>query len=124
MTRGALPEAQADDVNYLGTYVAGLYNRLVSDVAGRQVENEDLVNVPNWLPLQFRIAGGPWFDLQREQVEGYRSELDMRWHAYAPVQLARRRGPADPRGSATVRQPKGPAPGRSRDAVHGRELVR
>jgi alpha,alpha-trehalase len=78
VTRGALPEAQADDVNYPGTYVAGLYNRLVSDVAGRQVENEDLVNVPNWLPLQFRIAGGPWFDLQREQVEGYRSELDMR----------------------------------------------
>ncbi len=57
------PEAEADDVNYPGTYVAGLYNRLVSEVAGREVENEDLVNVPNWLPLRFRIAGGPWFDV-------------------------------------------------------------
>ena len=31
VTRGALPEAKADDVNYPGTYVAGLYNRLTSE---------------------------------------------------------------------------------------------
>ena len=78
MTRGALPEAKADDANYPATYVAGLYNRLVSEVAGRQVENEDLVNVPNWLPLQFRISGGsPWFDMQQPGVEDHRLELDM-----------------------------------------------
>jgi len=35
VTRGALPEAQADGVHYPGTYVAGLYNRTVSQVAGR-----------------------------------------------------------------------------------------
>src|SRR5258707_15038480 len=45
VTRGALPESQADGVNYPGTYVAGLYNRAISKVAGREVENEDLVNV-------------------------------------------------------------------------------
>jgi trehalose/maltose hydrolase-like predicted phosphorylase/beta-phosphoglucomutase-like phosphatase (HAD superfamily) len=78
VTRGALPEAKADDVNYPGTYVAGLYNRLVSDVAGRRVENEDLVNVPNWLPLQFRISGGPWFDVQQSGVEDHLLQLDMR----------------------------------------------
>ncbi|MDX6240292.1 MAG: hypothetical protein QOG10_5112 [Kribbellaceae bacterium] len=78
VTRGALPESQADGVNYPGTYVAGLYNRAVSNVAGREVENEDLVNVPNWLPLRFRIAGGPWFDVQQTDVEGHRYELDMR----------------------------------------------
>jgi beta-phosphoglucomutase-like phosphatase (HAD superfamily) len=65
VTRGALPEAEADGVNYPGTYVAGLYNRLATEVAGRTVVNEDLVNLPNWLPLRFRIAGGPWFDVQR-----------------------------------------------------------
>ncbi|MCH0565795.1 glycoside hydrolase family 65 protein [Streptomyces sp. MUM 2J] len=59
-TRGALPECAADDVHYPGTYVAGCYNRLTSPVAGRQVENEDMVNVPNWLPLRFRPAGGAW----------------------------------------------------------------
>ncbi|MEH0548469.1 glycosyl hydrolase family 65 protein [Streptomyces sp. B21-105] len=59
-TRGALPECTADDVHYPGTYVAGCYDRLTTDVAGRRVENEDMVNVPNWLPLRFRLAGGQW----------------------------------------------------------------
>src|SRR5512133_3519363 len=55
-----------------GTYVAGLYNRLTSTIAGRQVENEDLVNLPNWLPLRFRIVDGPWFDMQQPGVEDHR----------------------------------------------------
>lgn len=59
-TRGALPECAADEVHYPGTYVAGCYNRLTSEVAGRRVENEDLVNVPNWLPLRFRLTGEQW----------------------------------------------------------------
>ncbi|MCW7943772.1 trehalose 6-phosphate phosphorylase [Streptomyces hygroscopicus] len=59
-TRGALPECTADGVHYPGTYVAGCYDRLTSQVAGRQVENEDMVNLPNWLPLRFRLAGRPW----------------------------------------------------------------
>ncbi len=77
VTRGALPEARADGVNYPGTYVAGLYNRLTTDIAGRTVENEDLVNVPNWLPLEFRLAGGPWFDVQRAEVLEHSLELDL-----------------------------------------------
>src|SRR6185437_17161862 len=68
VTRGALPEARADDVHYPGTYLAGLYNRLQTPVAGRMVEHEDLVNVPNWLPLSFRVAGDSWFDVQHNVV--------------------------------------------------------
>ncbi|MGH8824498.1 MAG: HAD-IA family hydrolase [Jiangellaceae bacterium] len=78
VTRGALPEAGADGVSYPGTYVAGLYNRLATEIAGREVVNEDLVNVPNWLPLQFRVAGGVWFDVQRADVLDHHIELDMR----------------------------------------------
>ncbi len=78
VTRGALPEAHADDVNYPGTYVAGLYNRLQSRVAGRTVENEDLVNVPNWLVLTFRMAGEPWFDIRDADVLEHRLHVDMR----------------------------------------------
>ncbi len=79
VTRAALPEAQADGVNYPGTYVAGLYNRLKTEIAGRTVENEDLVNVPNWLPLRFRVAGGPWFDVRSAAVRvlDHRLELDL-----------------------------------------------
>jgi beta-phosphoglucomutase len=76
-TRGALPEATADDVHYPGTYVAGLYNRLVTEIAGRDVENEDLVNVPNWLSLTFRLEDGPWFDMRSADVLDHRIELDM-----------------------------------------------
>ena len=78
VTRGALPEAEADGINYPGTYVAGLYDRAETEIAGRTVENEDLVNVPNWLPLRFRVAGGAWFDAQQADVLEHRFELDMR----------------------------------------------
>jgi len=77
-TRGALPEARADGVNYPGTYVAGLYNRLTSTVAGRQVENEDMVNVPNWLPLDFRVEDGAWVRLGDVDVIDHHQDLDLR----------------------------------------------
>ena len=44
---------------------------------GRTIENEDLVNLPNWLPLTFRIEGSDWFDLQNVEVLEYRQELDV-----------------------------------------------
>ena len=77
-TRGAGSEAQADEVHYPGTYLAGGYNRLISQVAGREVENEDLVNMPNWLPLAFRPADGQWFDPVQHQILAYRQELDLK----------------------------------------------
>jgi beta-phosphoglucomutase family hydrolase len=77
-TRGAAPECVAGDAHYPGTYVAGCYNRLVTDVAGRDVTNEDLVNLPNWLPLRFRAAGGDWFSPDRDELLDYRQELDLR----------------------------------------------
>ena len=76
-TRGAAEEASADDVHYPGTYLAGGYNRLQTDVSGRVIENEDLVNLPNWLPLTFRPVDGDWLNLQRDEVVSYRQELDL-----------------------------------------------
>ena len=76
-SRGAAPEADADGVHYPGTYLAGGYNRLTTGIAGRQVENEDLVNFPNWLPLSFRIEEGEWFDLDAVDILSFRQELDL-----------------------------------------------
>lgn len=78
MTRAAFPEAQADDVHYPGTYIAGLYDRAVSRIAGRRVENEDLVNLPNWLPVTFRADGGAWFTGAVEELVEHRIALDLR----------------------------------------------
>jgi beta-phosphoglucomutase family hydrolase len=77
-TRGAAVGAQADDVHYPGTYLAGGYNRLRTDIAGRSVENEDLVNFPNWLSLEFRVDEEAWFDARSVKLLSYRQELDLR----------------------------------------------
>jgi alpha,alpha-trehalase len=77
-TRGAAPEAEADGVHYPGTYIAALYNRLSTERAGRKVDNEDLVNLPNWLALKFRIAGEDWFDLSQVDVDTYEQTLDIK----------------------------------------------
>ena len=76
--RGAAEEARADDVHYPGTYLAGCYNRLETAVGGRVVVNEDLVNLPNWLCLGFRLEDGLWFDLSAVEILAYRQELDFR----------------------------------------------
>jgi len=77
-TRGAGTEAVADGVHYPGTYLAGGYNRLDTEIAGRVIENEDLVNMPNWLPLTFRLPESDWFSLQEGEILSYRQELDLR----------------------------------------------
>jgi beta-phosphoglucomutase family hydrolase len=77
-TRGAAVWAFADDTHYPGTYLAGGYNRMRTDIAGRVVENEDVVNFPNWLALEFRIADEDWFDARTVKLLSYREELDLR----------------------------------------------
>jgi alpha,alpha-trehalase len=76
-TRGATPDTAADGVHYPGTYLAGGYNRLASVIEGHALENEDLVNLPNWLPLTFRIDDGPWFALDAVEILFFRQELDL-----------------------------------------------
>ncbi|MEZ0090905.1 glycoside hydrolase family 65 protein [Streptacidiphilus sp. EB129] len=87
VTRAAAPESVADGTHYPGTYLAGCYDRTTSTVQGRAVENEDLVNMPNWLPLSFRIgAMGGWFGAADAALPGdrpfeildQRLELDLR----------------------------------------------
>ncbi|MBJ6630639.1 glycoside hydrolase family 65 protein [Streptomyces griseoincarnatus] len=82
-TRGAVPESRAGLLHYPGTYAAGVYNRLESDVAGHRVVNEDMVNLPNWLHLRLRQrfadgASGPWLSPDRQQSFDHRHTLDLR----------------------------------------------
>ncbi|MBU2567139.1 glycoside hydrolase family 65 protein, partial [Patescibacteria group bacterium] len=77
-SRGAATDSPADDVHYPGTYLAGGYNRLTTEIAGHKVENEDLVNLPNWLPLTFKIDDGEWFRLDDVEILSYRQALDLK----------------------------------------------
>lgn len=76
--RGAAPECGPGEFHYPGTYVAGIYNRLTDTVAGVTIDNESMVNLPNWLALAFRIDGGPWFDIDDVDVSSYLVTLDLR----------------------------------------------
>ncbi len=80
-TRGAFEESEANKVNYPGTYVKALFNRRTSRIGDREIENEDLVNISNWLPVSFRINGGDWFGFDPSpsfKIEKIHRRLDMK----------------------------------------------
>ena len=77
LTRSSATESRADDIHYPGTYLAGGYNRLKTEIKGEEIKNEDLVNFPNWLRLKFRIKDGAWFSIDETTIISFRQELDM-----------------------------------------------
>ncbi len=77
-TRGALEESFANKNNYPGTYIAGMYNRLTTKVAGRDIVNEDFVNVPNWLVIKFKIEDEPWFFPNSENIVSLSRSLNLK----------------------------------------------
>lgn len=77
-TRGCAPEASASATHYPGTYATGVYNTLADQIAGRTISNESLVNLPNWLPLTFRIDGGSWFTVDDVELLFYQQIFDLR----------------------------------------------
>lgn len=77
-TRGAFLDSEADEIHYPGTYLAGGYNRTTSKILGQEIENEDLVNWPNWLPINFSSVSGKWFKIEDTQILNYFIELDMK----------------------------------------------
>ncbi|GAB3326415.1 glycosyl hydrolase family 65 protein [Geodermatophilus aquaeductus] len=77
-TRGAAPESRAGGCHYPGTYAAGVFNRLTDEVDGRRVENESMVNLPDWQSLTLRIAEGPDLGPETGTVSAYVQELDLR----------------------------------------------
>lgn len=96
-TRGAAPEATAEADHYPGAYVAGVYNRVRSRIHGHTHEDESLVNLPNWLLMLWRQAGGRRLGPDSPGVSDYRQSLDLR----AGV-LHRRYRVVDAQGRATT----------------------
>ena len=77
-TRGATPEHVDDGVHYPGTYLAGVYNRLVRTVDGQDRVDEEIVNMPSWLPLDIAVEDGEWWSDGGFDEEHERHELDLR----------------------------------------------
>jgi trehalose/maltose hydrolase-like predicted phosphorylase len=78
VTRAAAPECRAGQGHYPGTYAAGVFDRLTDEIDGHRLENESIVNLPDWQALTFRIDDGPWLDLSTLTVTDYVQELDLR----------------------------------------------
>lgn len=76
-TRGAAEEASAGERHYPGTYLAGGYNRLQTEISDKLIENEDLVNWPDWTLLKFKPVDGGWLDLDKFHIKEYQQELDL-----------------------------------------------
>lgn len=64
-SRGSFEEAvvQMDPNNpygpalhYPGTYIIGVFDRSTSLIENHRIENEDMVNFPNWMSIQFRYG--------------------------------------------------------------------
>src|SRR5690554_551875 len=47
-------------------------------IKDKEIENEDLVNWPNWLYLTFRIGDGKWLDLSNVEILEYKTNLHLR----------------------------------------------
>ena len=77
-TRGAFEGARAGKTHYPGTYIAGVYNKLPSQVHGKTIYNDDLVNCPDWLPLDVKIGSDKFRNLLELEIVKYRQSLDMR----------------------------------------------
>lgn len=77
-TRGALEWCDAQKNHYPGTYLAGGYNRLTTKISDKKIENEDLVNWPNWLVLKMKIEDDEdWISPYNITIEKYQEKLNL-----------------------------------------------
>lgn len=77
-TRGAY-ECEAASFNfYPGTYISGIFNKTPSKVHGQDIWNNDFVNCPNWLPVEFKIGNGDFLSPLSMEILSYSHRLNMR----------------------------------------------
>lgn len=75
--RGALVTNDFSDDSYPGLYAAGVFNQTTTPVAGRQVVNEDLVNLPNLQRINIIIDEQP-LRVNAETVKQLKQTLDFK----------------------------------------------
>ncbi|MHC5228492.1 glycoside hydrolase family 65 protein [Enterococcus sp. LJL99] len=77
--RGTLPEMMISKENYPATYIAGLYNKEESTVAGQIVENEDFVNTPNSQYISIKVAdSADWLRVEEAKVHHLHRRLELK----------------------------------------------
>ena len=77
-TRGASECEEASFNFYPGTYISGIFNKTPSKVHGQDIWNNDFVNCPNWLPIEFKIGNGEFVSPLSMDILSYSHRLNMR----------------------------------------------
>lgn len=77
-TRGSLEFAKSDENHYPGTYITGVNNRLSSKINGIIINNEDMVNCPNWLIIQIKIGANDWEQFNPEEIVEFHRQLVLK----------------------------------------------
>ncbi len=77
-TRGCFQGESASYNFYPGTYIAGVFNKAVTNLHGRDIHNNDFVNCPNWLPIEFRVGKGEFVSPLQMEMLHYSQTLNMR----------------------------------------------
>ncbi|MHA1560604.1 MAG: HAD-IA family hydrolase [Promethearchaeota archaeon] len=77
-TRGSFEESNFNEINYPGTYIAGIYNRVESIISDRKIQNEDFVNCPNWTYITFKIGNDDWIELNSKNILEFHRELNLK----------------------------------------------
>ncbi len=71
-------EKATKDIHYPGTYVAGLYNKVPTVIHDKKIYNNDLVNCPNWLLIDFKIGNEKFLDVLKTTILFYQQKLNMK----------------------------------------------
>jgi trehalose/maltose hydrolase-like predicted phosphorylase len=82
-SRGAFSSAPVshhfeDNPHYPATYLAGAFNSLKSKISGEVIENESIVNWPNWMYLTFEQDDGLLFSMDDVEIEEFKQSLDLK----------------------------------------------
>lgn len=76
-TRGSIPGVSPGKVHYPGTYMAGIFNRVTSEIDGTSMKTEHLVKAPDWTFVQIETTEGDLIHPMEDEILDLRQELDM-----------------------------------------------
>ncbi len=77
-TRGCFEGAYDDKTHYPGIYIAGIYNKTPTIVHDKEIFNNDLVNCPNWLLIEFKIGKSEYQNPLSLNILSYKQNLNMK----------------------------------------------
>jgi beta-phosphoglucomutase family hydrolase len=77
-TRGCFEGEKASKTHYPGTYIAGIYNKPATKIQDRNIYNNDFVNCPNWLLIEFAVGSGSFISPLKMELISYTHSLNMK----------------------------------------------